>query len=244
MLNPHTPTHNLPDPLADPLGAVGAKRRRRAEPTLAFEASCRPMSWSLYGVHARGIVPQSTCPESLTSRLAHRTAQAPTWNHSRVAELLHAAHELAEVLGNARLWLWCPEGLPTPKALQLIAGQAALCSVGLQSLGLEVPVRTIWSMDTDDRAQVAALRAAGLDVAVRLEGVPSDLASSVVQAREMQMAVVAGEVQDSQAVVDWGHLCISAVAGPVVCPRQDLETLRRFLGPSDPGLSRMRADSF
>lgn len=160
-----------------------------------------------------------------------------------MVELLQAASVLAGELGSARLWLWCQEGLPPPRVLHLMAGQAVLSGVSLESLGLEVPAQALWRMGHTDRERVIALRAAGLDVAARLPGYAPDLTACVSLAHGMRMAVVAGDVQDRQAVVELSNLGISAVAGPVVCPLLNLASLRRFLGRRDPSLDRMRADS-
>ena len=243
MLSRHPPAPELLHRLSPLRGASGTERRHPPGARLVFEASCRPLSWSLYGVHARTLPPAISRASHFTGRLPRKAVRAQAWDRSHVTELLHAAGALAGELGGARLWLWCPDGLPSPRILHLMAGQAVLSGISLESLGLEVSAEALRRMGDTDRDRVIALRAVGLDVAARLVGDDHDLAASVSLAHEMRMAVLAGEVQDRPAAVELGNLGISAIAGPVVCPGLDLESLRRFLGPRDPSLDRIRADS-
>lgn len=113
----------------------------------------------------------------------------------------------------------------------------------MERLGLELSEQALWSIGARDRDRVLELRAAGLDVAVRLVEAGFNTSAAVALAHELRMTVVAGEVNDRQSAAGLADLGFSAIAGPVVCTRLDLASLRRFLGPRDPWMDRIRVDA-
>lgn len=224
---PSRPPDLLSNPAIRPdLHGHGSRKDTAAAdcpPTL--QASCRPHSWSLYGVHTGPL--GGSC-----------------WQEPQIEAAVRTARALGGELGMARLWLWCPAGLPEAGSRTLLAGHAALLGLGLRALGLEISTQALWRLDDEEVATLKDLRRAGLDVALRL--MPADfarLASNVERAHALQLTVIAGEVATRTQALELGERGVSAVLGPIVCPAMALEPMRRFLGPREPWLERMRAES-
>lgn len=220
-------------------GLETAAERARPEPGLLLEASCRPHSWSLYGVHAR-----------------FADEHGP-WQRPGIEALAHAAASLRAAAGGARLWIPCAGGLPEDTCLALLAGRAALSGVGLQALGLSIPHHALPRLGPRERQAVLELRRSGLDVALnlelrpgRLEAADDGLAASVRRfepvveaAHALRMTVIAADVRTREQALELARIGVCAVAGPAVGPAMSLEQMQRFLGPREAGLERMRADS-
>ena len=236
-------------------------------PRLDLEASCLPYSWALHGVHldaaalggGRGKL-QGNCVAP------HPASPRSQWEAARIEAALGVAISMRAELGRARVWIWSPRGIPGSQEVALLIGSAALSGVSACRLGIEVPAETLWTLSTADHDRLTALQNAGLQTAVRIvpglgdrtcgrsrplaganEGglaVPSGaIAALAAHANSLRMIVIAAGVLDRTAALELGSSGVTAVRGPVVSAPMGVEQMRRFLGPCEQWLEKMRADS-
>jgi hypothetical protein len=237
-----------------------------------FHASCRPHSWSLYGVHLRHEAGRALHP--VGSRLVGPApVPPPQRDEAAAAGLVEAAHTLAPQLGRCRVWLWCAGRLPSRRFMTLLAGCASLRDVSRAHLGLEFSAQALAAAgEPDGRRQLDELRSAGIGVMVRLgvsqrpqasargggrgtvaretpgrlsESSPDleKLAREVERGHALGLSIVASGVWQRQWAAQLGDAGFAALSGPAVCQPTDLVGVMKFIGPAEPWLARVSADS-
>lgn len=214
-----------------------------------FHASCRPHSWSLFGVHL-----QLGTMRGLGARSVHvapgLVPPGMRGEEAAAAGLVEAARLLAPELGGGRVWLWCAGRLPSRRFVTLLAGCATLREVARARLGLEVSERAFVLAGDDAQRRVDELRNIGLGVALRLstrgQG-PSSAAAAflpgLARARALGLSAIAADVVRRDCAPQLGEAGFAAVSGPAVGRPTSLDELARMLGPAEPWLVKMRADS-
>lgn len=247
-------------------------RQVRVDSAQVFHASCRPHSWSMFGVHMRHVVGRSSQPAAPVSDQP-AAAHPMQRDEAASAVLVEAARSLAPQLGRCRVWLWCAGRLPSRRFMTLLAGCAALRDVSRAHLGLEVSAQAIAAAGgREGQQQLDDLLTAGIGVMLRLS-VPQRLgpraqalapdavsggassfatdpgpdlerlAREVERAHALGLSVVAAGVWRREWAVPLGEAGFAAVSGPAVCQPTDLGGLMKFIGPAEPWLARMSADS-
>ncbi len=250
-----------------PACAYGRDSAGAPSPRLDLEASCFPYSWALHGVHL-GAPPLGVVPSDLPiDHIAPRPAcPGSPWEATWIEAALGAAISMRAELGRARVWIWSPRGIPGKQQLALLVGSAALSGVSACRLGVEVPAETLRTLSAADQESLTALHTAGLQAAVRIVPrwggqtrrtsraptaadrggltVPSGgIAALTAHANSLRMIVIAAGVLDRAAALELGSAGVTAVHGPVVSAPMGVEQMRRFLGPCEQWLEKMRADS-
>jgi hypothetical protein len=243
------------------LGTMNPTRVADRLADYAFESSCRPHSWSLYGVHVR-----------------RRTgsAAADSLDAAAARDLIEIAVTLQEELGASRVWLWTPEGNAPMDFVRELTQAVLSGRTRERRFGIEMP----WS--TFERLQAAsrlprqpafqALMEVGVDVAVRVDGEPAYGAGAVAEAREANPSAMSqslpewllttSRILSTLSSINQAGLCpvaggvrrrtwgmqladagAAAVAGPVVGSPDSLPALKRYLGKAESALMNIRADS-
>ena len=252
-------------------GTSAVVRPTVGRPGHVFHASCRPHSWSLFGVHLRLEAGRAVQPAGVDV-CASADARGMQRDEAAAASLAEAARSLAPQLGGCRVWLWCSGRIPSGRFVTLLAGSASLRGVSRDNLGLELSAQAVASAGEEGVRRLDELRSAGIGVLIRLSvparplspargaqhgagdreatcggmGEAPDLerlAGGLQRAHMLGLSAVATAVGRRDWAMQLGDAGFAAVSGPVVCSPTDLGGIRKFIGPAEPWLSRMRADS-
>lgn len=247
------PDFALPASESSPAGVRAANGTAASRPgglvDHTFHASCRPHSWSLFGVHMRM---QARCGAGRATGPGRARAGevALRGEEAAAASLVAAARAMGRQLGNGRLWLWCAGQVPSSRFLTLLAGHAGLSNVSRASLGLELSAHALDRAGEAEVRRLDELRSAGIGVLVRLgvrPGLPGvsdpQLLARVQRAHERGWSALASDVSRREFALPLGEAGFAAISGPVVCEPTNLAGVLKFIGPAEPWLVRMRADS-